>query len=89
MVLAPLYSDTSLDGFRQWLTKEVDRNHDGRISMLELRSALKRKGYNRATWKGILGVICNDLNHNGFIDTEAEILALANYAVRTWGFTIA
>ncbi|XP_039114911.1 uncharacterized protein LOC120250184 [Dioscorea cayenensis subsp. rotundata] len=88
MVLGIGHYHMTVEDFRQWLTKVVDRNHDGRISISELRHALKGMGYNMAAWKGFWGVVSNDLNHNGYIDTEVEILALASYAARVWGITI-
>ncbi|CAL5061600.1 unnamed protein product [Urochloa decumbens] len=79
----------TVDGFKEWLLKKVDANHDGRISKHELREAFRRHGGGRllATWRCGRAVHHADTNGNGFVD-DAEIENLVAFARKELGLRI-
>jgi len=73
--------------FRQWL-KSIDSNHDGHISMDELRAALKGLGMNFTAWKAWRAMVHADLNRNNSVEGDDEIEELIKYAAKRWGIIV-
>lgn len=75
------------EGFKKWLIKRFDTDHDGRINRSELRRAIRERGRWFATFRGWLAFHHADKNHNGFID-DYEIDYLVAFAQKDLGFKI-
>ncbi|XP_020082853.1 uncharacterized protein LOC109706450 [Ananas comosus] len=73
--------------FREWL-RHIDRNKDSRISMKELAAGLKEAGFGFKWWRAWRAMKNVDKDRSGYIDTDSEIRALMEHAMKHWGFVI-
>ncbi|KAJ9567274.1 hypothetical protein OSB04_003240 [Centaurea solstitialis] len=78
--LADGKTEMTIKQFEEFL-KQFDENKDDRISVDELRQAIRRSGCWAifAYWKGNRGMKSADINGDGFIDKD-EIPKLAEFA---------
>ena len=72
--------------FRKWL-KKFDTDKDGRISLDELRQAVRETGGWFTKWKCKDGIRAADLDGTGFIE-ENEIDNLKDFALKHLGIRI-
>ncbi|KAH0451409.1 hypothetical protein IEQ34_018708 [Dendrobium chrysotoxum] len=77
------YNQLTLQQFKDWL-KSIDRDGDGKISMKELRDALRVLGMNCTRWKAWRALVHADLNRNQHIDSDDEVEELIKYARKRW-----
>lgn len=72
--------------FKKWL-KKFDTDEDGRISLDELRAAVKEMGGWFTKWKCRDGIRAADLDGTGFIE-DNEINNLKDFALKHLGIRI-
>ncbi|KAI3465363.1 hypothetical protein Pfo_022026 [Paulownia fortunei] len=75
--------EMSVEEFKKWLMK-FDANGDGRISVKELREAIRANGGWFSKWKAKRGMKIADKNLNGVID-DYEISNLVEFAQKYLG----
>ncbi|KAL2249612.1 UNVERIFIED_CONTAM: hypothetical protein Sindi_2434900 [Sesamum indicum] len=75
--------EMSVQEFIKWLM-QFDSDKDGKISVEELRAAIRANGQWFTTWKAKHGLKLADKNHNGIID-ENEICNLVKFAKKHLG----
>ncbi|KAL1540907.1 hypothetical protein AAHA92_25191 [Salvia divinorum] len=77
--------EITVDEFKKWLMS-FDYDKDGKISLSELRAAVRSRGsWFMTTKKSGRGLSEADLDGSGYID-ENEIDSLLNFAEKSMGF---
>lgn len=70
------------------LLERADENNDGRLSKDELRNALKASGLHFTRIRAWVAMRKCDLNQNGVIDGDNEMVKLLNYARQNWNISV-
>ena len=76
----------SMEDFNKWLMR-YDADLDGRISVEELREAIRASGAWFSTAKAKRMMKAADKNSDGFLD-EKEISMLVSFALKQMGFKV-
>lgn len=77
--------EITVDEFKKWLMG-FDYDNDGKISLTELRAAVRSRGsWFMTTKKSSRGLSEADVDGSGYID-ENEIDSLLNFAEKSMGF---
>ena len=70
------------------LLERADENKDGFLSKDELRNALKASGLHFTRFRAWFAMRKCDLNKNGVIDGDNEMVKLLSYAQKNWNISV-
>lgn len=79
--------EVSVEEFKKWLLQNFDADGDGRISVEELRDAIRYSGGWFSSWRAKRVVKAVDSNSNGFID-DSEMPKLVIFAQKQFGLRV-
>lgn len=79
--------EVTMEEFKKWLLRNFDENGDGRISVEELRDAIRYSGGWFSSWRAKRVLKAVDSNSNGFID-DSEMSKLVIFAQKQFGLKV-